>query len=88
MRQLPGPPPRQVNQWYIAALDTAISARELELSELQAAATKLKKEIDANYLRPVDLSHKVKAQSSLQMQMQMHLHLQLQLQLHQPLRKW
>jgi hypothetical protein len=41
VRQLPGPPPRQVNQRYIDALDAAITQREVTLAGLQTEITQL-----------------------------------------------
>lgn len=35
IRRLPGPPPQQVNDKYVQVLDSAISAREIELDELR-----------------------------------------------------
>lgn len=45
VRDLPGPPPRQVNQRYIDALDTAIAARETTLKALEARVDQLTNEL-------------------------------------------
>lgn len=35
VRELPGPPPRQVNQGYLAALDSAVAARQEEVQQIR-----------------------------------------------------
>lgn len=63
-RRLPGPPPRQVNDRYLAALDAAITAREEELDELRKTAAALKKEVDNSFLKLEDLSTAIEQQQT------------------------
>lgn len=62
VRDLPGPPPRQVNDSYVAALDTAIAARQSELTELQASVSALNDEVVAKTNKLAILAKKVDAQ--------------------------
>jgi hypothetical protein len=62
VRDLPGPPPRQVNESYVAALDTAIEARQHELAELRASVSVLNDEVVAKTIELADLTKKVDAQ--------------------------
>ena len=45
IRRLPGPAPRQVNEKYTGALDSAISVREKELAELRSRISDLTKDL-------------------------------------------
>lgn len=62
VRDLPGPPPRQVNESYVAALDTAIAARQGELEELRASVSALNDEVVAKTKELAGLTKKVEAQ--------------------------
>ena len=62
VRALPGPPPRHVNESYVAALDTAISARQEELEELRSSASALAGELAAKTKELAALSKKVDLQ--------------------------
>lgn len=64
VRQLPGPPPRQVNDRYVAALDSAISAREIELSALISSMGDVQKQIATLKRELVTLSDTVERQES------------------------
>lgn len=62
VRELPGPPPRQVNESYLAALDTAIAARQQEFNDLRSSASALKEELVAKSRELAQLSNEVDAQ--------------------------
>jgi Skp family chaperone for outer membrane proteins len=62
VRDLPGPPPRQVNESYVVALDTAIAARQGELEELRASVSALNDEVVAKTKELAGLTKKVDAQ--------------------------
>lgn len=62
VRDLPGPPPRQVNESYVAALDIAIAARQGELDELRASVSALNDEVVAKNKELTGLTKKVDAQ--------------------------
>ncbi|WP_298742129.1 hypothetical protein [uncultured Microbacterium sp.] len=62
VRDLPGPPPRQVNESYVVALDKAIEARQDELAELQSAVSALNDEVVAKTTELATLTKKVDAQ--------------------------
>ncbi|MCW3493327.1 hypothetical protein [Microbacterium sp. SSM24] len=62
VRDLPGPPPRQVNEAYVAALDTAVAARQKELEQLKASASTLNDEVVAKTAELAALTKKVDAQ--------------------------
>lgn len=62
VRDLPGPPPRQVNESYVAALDTAIEARQHDLAELRASVSALNDEVLAKTTELAALTKTVDAQ--------------------------
>ncbi|MCR2811124.1 MULTISPECIES: hypothetical protein [unclassified Microbacterium] len=62
VRELPGPPPRQVNDSYVAALDTAVAARQQELEELRASVAALNEEVVAKTREFAQLTNEVDAQ--------------------------
>lgn len=62
VRDLPGPPPRQVNESYVVALDTAIQARQHELGDLQTSVAALNDEVVAKTKELAALTKKVDAQ--------------------------
>lgn len=62
VRDLPGPPPRQVNESYVAALDTAVAARQQELEDLRASVSSLSDEVKAKTTELAALTKKVDAQ--------------------------
>lgn len=62
LRELPGPPPRQVNDKYLAVLDSAIAAREDELSELRSAAAELDAAVKSRKGELAKLSARVEGQ--------------------------
>lgn len=62
VRELPGPPPRQVNDSYVAALDTAVAARQQELEELRASVAALNEEVVAKTREFAQLTKEVDAQ--------------------------
>jgi hypothetical protein len=62
VRELPGPPPRQVNDSYLAALDTAVAARRQELDELRTSTSALKDEVTAKTNELARLTKEVDAQ--------------------------
>lgn len=62
VRDLPGPPPRQVNESYVAALDTAVMARERELEEVRSSLAALNGEVVAKTKEVAALTKKVEAQ--------------------------
>lgn len=62
VRDLPGPPARQVNDSYVAALDTAVAARQNELDELRTSVAALNEEVVAKTKELAGLTRKVDAQ--------------------------
>lgn len=62
VRRLPGPPPRQVNDQYLAALDSAVSVREEQLVELQSAIRTLEDELASISARAMALVDVVDSQ--------------------------
>ncbi|GAA0503646.1 hypothetical protein [Microbacterium aurantiacum] len=62
VRELPGPPPRQVNESYVVALDTSVAARQLELEELRASVLALDEEVKAKTAELAALTKKVDRQ--------------------------
>ena len=62
VRDLPGPPPRQVNESYVAALDTAVAARQQELEDLRTSVSSLNDEVKAKTTELAALTKKVDAQ--------------------------
>lgn len=62
VRDLPGPPARQVNDSYVAALDTAVAARQNELDELRTSVAVLNEEVVAKTKELAGLTRKVDAQ--------------------------
>lgn len=64
VRSLPGPPPRQVNESYLAALDAAVAARQNELNDLRAAATTLQGEVEEKSKRLALLDLDIHAQQT------------------------
>ncbi|WP_020096903.1 hypothetical protein [Microbacterium sp. 11MF] len=62
VRDLPGPPPRQINESYVAALDTAVAARQLELDELRASVSALNDEVKAKTAELAVLTKKIDGQ--------------------------
>ncbi|WP_127817695.1 hypothetical protein [Microbacterium sp. CPCC 204701] len=62
VRDLPGPPPRQVNESYLAAFDTAIAVRQQELNDLRASVSALNDEVIAKTKEVAALTKKVDAQ--------------------------
>lgn len=62
VRQLPGPPPRQVNESYLVALDTAVAARQQELDGVREALNTLKAEADEKTAELKKLAKEIAAQ--------------------------
>ena len=64
VRRLPGPPPRQVNERYVAALDSSIQAREEELVALRVSLQEVGDEVLRLSKNLKSLSSAVERQSS------------------------
>jgi hypothetical protein len=62
VRDLPGPPPRQVNDRYLAALDTAVAARTDELQRLQDAIGALETQVNERMADLAQLTKEVASQ--------------------------
>lgn len=64
VRRLPGPPPRQVTDRYLAALDSAIVVREEQLAALQSQISVLEDELASLGGRVIAIVNVVEAQGS------------------------
>jgi hypothetical protein len=63
VRRLPGPPPRQVSDRYLSALDNAIAVREQELIGLHSSISSSKKELTSVEARLTELVGAVDTQA-------------------------
>ena len=63
VRVLPGPPPRQVNQRYLDALDDAIAARQTKLAELESNVAALDGQVATNVAKLEELGKLIDAQT-------------------------
>jgi uncharacterized coiled-coil protein SlyX len=64
VRQLPGPPPRQVNQRYVDALDSSIAQRESTIAELRDQLAELTAAVEGSKKSLEKLSTAIDTQNS------------------------